>query len=463
MKNKEPLKELIENLYPMNACILGEGYDNRLEYLKQLIDLEVLEFDSGTEFSTWTVPEEWVVKDAWIKDPKGKKIVSYKKQPLSLVVGSLPFKGKMSREELDKHLYYADDQPDTSPYVFKYYDKDWGFSVPKNLIKAREVTDEDCDKCEPELQVYVNIEGDEEAKKKKVKHVHRLKKGEYEVFIDTEYRPGKMKIGVHTIPPHGKKDIVYAPRRKEILLFAHLDHPFQANDNLSSVACLVDLAGKIKSDHTIKIIFCPETIGSIAYAHTQDISKVEFVIAVENCGNDHNILLQKSLDPEAKINRFTHCALQIMAKPYRKGGFRTLIGSDETVFNDPDIGIPGILLTRHPYKEYHTAYDTPDKINYEKIEEMGDLILKIISIADRDYVPKKNFKGPLMRSRYDMQSVAPQVNLNYDYLFYSIDGKRSLAELCADFEMNFDDISEKVNKIIEDGKITRIDPSEVAE
>lgn len=419
----QDLKQTIEALYPINACLLGEGYDSRLEYLKHLLDMEVIEVPSGTEFSTWTVPDEWVVRDAWIKF-KGKKIVDYKVNPLSLVVGSLPFKGKVTREELIKHLNYSEKLPDRTPYVFKFYDKDWGFCANKNkLVKVEEG----------------NISGEEK---------WLLEEGEYEVFIDTEYKPGTMKLGVHTIK--GKTD-------KEILLFAHLDHPFQANDNLSGVACLLDVVKKIKDPYyTIKIIFCPETIGSIAYAHLADLSKVETVIAVDICGNDAPILLLKAFEREATINHAAHCALQMAGKMYRKAPFRGTIGSDETVFNDPDIGIPSICLSTHPYDEYHTDADTPEIISYEKIQEVADLIVKIIEILEKNYIPKKEFKGQLMRSRYGIQSPVAQVNMNYDYLFYSIDGKKSLAELCANFELNFDQIYEIFEKMADEGKITRL-------
>lgn len=404
------MKELLNELYPINAGLLGAGYDERLSILQKHLPLDIIEINSGTEFSTWKVPQEWVVRDAWVKY-NGKKILDFSKNPLSLVVGSLPFSGKVSLEELKKHLYWKDETPNVTPYTFKFYDLDWGFSIPK--VK-----------------------------------MDKLKEGEYEVFIDTEYKDGVMKIGTHTIK--GTSD-------EEVLLLAHLDHPYQANDNLSAVVCLLEVAKKISTKFTVKIIFCPETIGSIAYAHTQDLSKVKFAIAVDICGNDDSILLLKAFEPQAWINRVAHCAFQIAGRPYRKAPFRSTIGSDETVFNDPLIGIPSILLTTHSktWLDYHTDQDTPDKISFEKIEEMADMVIKIIEIAENDYVPIRNFKGPLMRSRYGMQSPVPQVNLNYDYLFYLMDGKKSLAEMCAEQELNFDTIYEKFKKIEEDGKISR--------
>lgn len=408
----DKLKQIIEELYPINATLLGEGYNQRLELLKKYFNLWTFEILSGTELGTWTVPDEWVVRDAWVKF-KGKKILDYKKQPLHLIVGSLPFQGKLNLKEFSEHLHWSDTRPDAVPYVMKFYEKVWGFCLSK-------------------------------------KQKEKLKEGEYEVFIDTEWKPGKMKIGVHTIL--GKSD-------REILLFAHLDHPFQANDNLSGVACMLDIVSKIKSDHTIKIVFCPETIGSIAYAHLQDISKVNFVIAVDICGNDKPILMLKSYDQEARINRIAHCALQMAGNGYSKGKFRSTIGSDETVFNDPLIGIPGICLTTHDktWLDYHTEFDTLDKINYDKIQEMSNLIVKIIDVADRDYIPKRNFKGQLFRTKYGLQSELKQLNLNYDYFFYRIDGKITLAELCADHELNFSVMYEVMDKLIKDGKIKKVE------
>lgn len=410
------MQETIKKLYPINATLLGEGYDERLKILGEQLPLEILEFPSGTEFSTWTIPDEWVIRDAWIKY-KGKKILDYKKNPLSLVVYSKPFSGKVSKEELLPHVFYKDENSEATPHVFKFYDRDWGFCMPK-------------------------VKRDE------------LKDGEYEVFIDSEFKPGVMKIGVHTIKGN---------LEKEVLLFAHLDHPFQANDNLSGVVCLLDIAKKLKTNYTVKIIFCPETIGSIAYAHTQDLSNVEFAIAVDICGSDDSLLLLKAFDVDANINKIAHCAFQFAGKPYRKAPFRSTIGSDETVFNDPLIGIPSILLTTHSIKDnkYHTDQDTPENINYDKITETADMICKIINIAERDYIPVRNFKGQLMRSRFGMQSMAPQVNLNYDYMFYAIDGKKSLATLCAEHEFNFDIIYDYFEKIKKDGFIKCLDIGKV--
>jgi aminopeptidase-like protein len=341
---------------------------------------------------------------------------------------SIPFQGKINKEEFIKHLFTSDTRKNAYEYNYNFYKRDWAFSMPWHKIKESRLDKE----------------------KQKVEHVDILPEGEYEVFIDTEFKKSPLHIGVHTIK--GKTD-------REILLFAHLDHPYQANDNLSGVACLIDLAKQLqdKFEHTIKIIFCPETIGSITYALTQDISKVDFVIAVDAIGNDNTLLFQKAFDKIAKINTIAHLALHELGISYRKADFRLEIGSDEYVFNDPKIGIPGILLTRCPYDEYHTSDDKPEIIVENKLKEVQKLILKIIEIYEKDFIPARNKKAPLMRSKYGLQTIHKMVNLDMDYLWYCIDGKTPLSEIVSGLGITYDYCYKFISKLIENGICLRSD------
>lgn len=416
----------------MNRCLLGAGYDSALEFLRHLLPMEILQVPSGTELETWTVPNEWIIRDAYVKNSKGEKIIDYKTEPLSLMVGSPPVNTILTREELVNHLHYSNEKPDAIPYTYNLYGNEWGFNIRKNkyLVKNDAV------------MAGVKLENGKE-------FVPSLKwnipEDKYEVVIDSEYKPGVLNIGVHTIL--GKSD-------REILLFAHLDHPFQADDNLSGVAALFNIANKISCEHTVKIVICPETIGSIAYALLADISKVDFVIAVDICGNKNELVLQQSF-ADSKINKAMYLALRSSGESFQMARFKSLTGSDEYVFNDPNIGISGIMLTRFPYKEYHTSEDTPDKIDYKQIEKVGEAILKAIDIYEKDFIPVKNFKGPLMRSKYGCQQPTHQQNLVWDYLIYSIDGKKSLSELCVQYTMDFDEVYKILYKLEKDGKISR--------
>ena len=426
----------IKNLYKYDRQLLGEGYDKALDYINKILPLEILEFKSGEKFGTWTVPQEWIMRDGWVKYD-GKKILDYKEEPLSIMVYSKPMHVWADFEEIKKHLYSIEENRNFTPYNFSFYEKKWGICMPHEKIYERT---NDCPGC----NIGATIEGITD------RPVYKdiLKEGSYEVFIDSEFKDGIMKVGVHTIP--GKSD-------REILLFAHLDHPWQANDNLSGVACLMELAKKIKDPkHTIKIIFCPETIGSIAYAFTQDISKVDFMIAVDCVGNDGDVLVQKSFDKYDRINYVVHLALHELAMGYRKGDFRITIGSDEYVFNDPKIGIPGLLITKHPYREYHSNQDKPDIVKEKNIKEVQDLILKTIEIYEKDYIPVRKFKGPLMRSAYGLQTPHTILNRDTDYLIYDIDGKKWLSEICLPLGITFDFAYKFLTKLKNANLISRI-------
>lgn len=425
--------KIIEDLFPMKRYLMGEGYDQALEYINKIIPLDIIEVPSGTEVANWIVPKEWVMRDGWVKF-NGEKIIDYKENPLGVAVYSAPVHKTVDVQEFKEHLFVSDEKPGAYAYDYHFYDEYWGFTYPKNKVTKHVVQKCEGGICTDELKDIddtvgqVMIEGSEI----EPKYEDVLPEGEYEVFVDSELKDGVMKLGVHTIP--GKSD-------REILLFAHLDHPHQANDNLSGVAVLIDMAKDLKErcyDHTIKIIFCPETIGSTAYGVLADISKVDAVIALDAVGNDNSLLIQKAYDKHARFNYCMHLATAGQAVDYRKGEFRMVVGSDEYYFNDPKVNIPGIMLSRIPYPEYHTELDTPDIIKVEKLEETKTTVLKILDIFEKDYIPFREFKGTLMRARYDVQTPHKLLNREIDYLIYEIDGKKWLSEIVLPLGLGFD-------------------------
>lgn len=450
------MDKIIKDLFTMPRFLLGEGYNNALAYIFKLLPLEIGMVKSGTKLGDWTVPPEWIIRDAWVKF-KGQKILDFKVNPMCVANYSAPVNKTVSLEELKKHLMISDEMPDAYSYSYKFYERDWGFTMPKSQLQEHVTYDADgnaiCENglCYPELKGLdsevgkVTIDGVDTRPQWK----DRLEEGDYEVFIDSEFRPGVMKYGVHTIK--GTTD-------REILLFAHLDHPYQANDNLSGVACLIDMADRLHDaffEHTIKLIFCPETIGSIAYATQEDISKVDFVIALDSIGNNNSLLWQKAYDKYARINYCAHLAVTGIGQDHRKGEFRFVAGADEYHFNDPKVGIPGIFLSRLPFTEYHTSEDTPDKINYDKIKEVQDVIMKIIEIYEKDFIPKRKMKGVLMRSKHDIQTDNKMLNRDLDYLWFEIDGKKYLSEIILSLGLGFDYVYSIMEKLLADKVITK--------
>jgi len=396
---------MLNELFKLNRALVGSGFDQALQVIKkELPEMKIHRFNTGDDYGTWTIPYSWEVKDFYIKKD-GKKL-----KDIQLVCGSLPIDKKVSLKELKKHLFYDPERMNAIPYVYKYYEKDWGLTTTGSN--------------------YVS-----------------LKEGEYEVLIDSELSYGTLKIGEYIIPGD----------EREILIMVHLDHPYQANDNLSGVDVAVRLAKGLKCKHTVRIVFVPETIGSIVYAYTQDLSKIEFGITLDMVGNDNTILMQQTFAEIEKINKAGTMAMSILSpQTYRKAPFRAPLGADEYVFNDPLVGVPTILFSRSPYKEYHSNLDTLDIIKEDKILETVEIVKKTIKIIESDWTPKREFKGPLMRSRYGVQQLSKEENRKYDYFFYLMDGNRTLLDLCYACQLNYDTMSKLLNKIKKNGFIKSV-------
>jgi len=396
---------MLNKLFKLNRTLVGSGFDEALQIIKkELPEMKIHKFNTGDDYGTWTIPYNWEVKDFWIKK-NGKKLKN-----IQLVCGSLPVKGKITLEELKKHLYYDPDRMNAIPYVYKYYEKDWGFTTNGDN--------------------YIS-----------------LKKGKYEVFIDSEYSYGTLKMGEYVIPGN----------EKEILIMVHLDHPYQANDNLSGVEVAVRLAKRLKCKHTIRIVFVPETIGSVVYAYTQDLSKVEFGITMDMVGNDNTILMQQTFAETEKINKAGTMAMSIVSpETYRKAPFRAPLGADEYILNDPLVGVPTILFSRYPYHEYHSNLDTLDIIKEDKLEETFKVVEKTIKIIENDWTPKREFKGPLMRSRFNVQQLTKEQNRKYDYFFYLMDGNRTLLDLSYACQLNFDEMNKLSKQLKKNGFVKSV-------
>jgi aminopeptidase-like protein len=119
------------------------------------------------------------------------------------------------------------------------------------------------------------------------------------------------------------------------------------------------------------------------------------------------------------------------------------------------IGIPGLFITRHPYPEYHTSDDTPEIIKEESIKAVQKWIKNVIDIYENDFVPVRNFKAPLFRTKYQAQTPVKGINLQLDYLIYNINGKKWLSEIIDACELNWLYCSELISKLEKDGLITR--------
>jgi aminopeptidase-like protein len=330
---------LLQELYPLNRSLTGEGLRESLRIIRRHVPLDILEYPSGMECFDWTIPDEWNVVDAYILDPSGNKIIDFQENNLHLLGYSIPFEGMVDLATLKEHLYTLPKQPDAIPYVASFYERRWGFCI-------------------------------------KQEQYDELTEGDYKIKIDASLEPGSLSIGEGRIK--GRSD-------KEILLHSYLGHPSMANDQLSGPMSLLLvyrwlLENQTDLRYSYRILFTPETIGTICYLSTHLEELKENVVAgyvLAFTGDAAPLTYKGSKDSDVLANRAMMnacfaCEEEVRTRPYHP------LGADERQFNAPGINLPvGCLMRSAPgeYPEYHTSKDDLSIISEESIQGAADLII----------------------------------------------------------------------------------------
>jgi aminopeptidase-like protein len=415
---QEKMIKLINDLWFKRRDIVSDGYDESLDYISKVIPLKIHEIPTGTKCWTWRVPEKWRVKEAYIEDlDDGNRILDVKDHPLHVISYSLPINKVVTKEELMKHLHTNPNRPKAIPFEFKYYERDWGFCIQHNRLKE-------------------------------------FTKDKYRVVIDSKFQRGTLKVGDFTI--EGKTD-------KTIVIMAHLCHPAMANDDLTGVAVLINIAKKMSqrnNHYTYKFLLVPETIGSIAYLSQNEeiIHKLKYGIFLEMLGNNNIHALQLTRQGITRLDRIARYVMKRKLAKFREGPFRKIIGNDEMVFNGPGVNVPMISISRFPYPEYHTSDDNLSIISEENLIESKNLILAILDILDNDYVPKRKFKGPVFLSGHGLWvdwRINKKMNENIEQIMLRLEGDKSIFDIAEELKLEFNDVLDYTNKFLEKGLIAK--------
>ena len=350
-----------EKLFPVCRSLTGDGNRQTLNLIKkQFPKLKIISFNSGSNVFDWKIPSEWKVKKAYVQDKYGKNIIDFKNNNLHLVGYSIPFKKTINKKKLLQRLHSLPSQKKAIPYITSYYKKYWGFCI--NHIQK------------------INIE-------KRYKTNDKFK-----INIDTNFnRNGKLLIGELIIPGKSKQ---------EILLSTYMCHPSMANDNLSGiiVMCgLIDYFKKFKHlNKTLRFVFLPETIGSIAYINKNLQKLKKNVVGGYNltCIGDekkHSYMLSKFKNTPADISLLeAYKKLKIKAKKFPF----TERGSDERQYNSPGVNIPMASIFRSKYgtfPEYHTSLDNFNFVTFKGVNG-GFMVVKnaLINLLNK-IIPKNKF------------------------------------------------------------------------
>ena len=397
--NQVNMIKVIKDLFPINRSILGPGFRKSLKYIKQIHpDLKIHSIKSGTKVFDWTVPKEWDVKEAYIMHSSGKKYADLKNSNLHIVSYSKKMNEIMSLEEIQKKIYTIPSKPNWIPYHTSYYKYDWGFCMTHNQKNS-------------------------------------MPRGDYKIFINSSHKNGILQYGEYF-----KKGI----SKKEIFFSTYLCHPSMANDELSGPALCTKIIEYIKnnyksSNYSYRVIFIPETIGSIAYLskNFKKLKKNMISGYVLSCVGDERCFSHVESRTGKTLSDISLKAALIGKKNVKKYSFLHR-GSDERQYCSPNINLPVSTFCRSKfgsYKEYHTSADNFNVVTKKGLDGSFQIIKSIIDSFECGLTPiNNNFCEPMMANHDLYYKISPppkldkNIRLRMDLLAY-MDGSLNIFEL----------------------------------
>jgi aminopeptidase-like protein len=215
------LYDRIRTLY-RSPAVSRQRRRETLRLLAAEIDIQCSEVPTGTRVFDWTVPKEWNIRDAYIQTLAVERVVDFKRSNLHVLNYSIPIRARLSRSELEQHLFSIPEHPDWIPYKTSYYSPNWGFCVTDRQLQS-------------------------------------LRDDQYDVCIDSSLEDGHLTYG---------ECVLRGRETREVLFSAHVCHPSLCNDNLSGISVAVSLAKllrRMSHRYTYRFLFIPGTIGAITW------------------------------------------------------------------------------------------------------------------------------------------------------------------------------------------------------
>jgi aminopeptidase-like protein len=359
------MMKILEDLAPLNRVICSSDYDRTIEYLKKILPFKIIEYSSQEEYNGWVIPQKWDVREAKISR-NGEVVYNGMSHPLAVIALSASFRGKVDREELKRHLYYDHRYDDSIPFhfrqLFRSWNRNWGFCVPKTFYDT-------------------------------------LVEGEYDVVIETDESEGVLKM----------LEITHKGDLKETIAFcANLDHPGVANDGLAGVVVGIELFRRLvakKTRFTYRLVLAQGIIGSEYYLGRQDDREREKIIeclCLWMLGSNTSLALQASRGARSNVEHAMARVMQSCEIPFRHGEFESIIVNDEYIWEA--YSIPTCSLSRMPYPEYHSSRDNISIMSEERLEEAVEVLERAVDMLETTSLVYKKFKGNicLCNPRYDL-------------------------------------------------------------
>ena len=414
---------LVEDLYPICRSIMGPGVRRSLDLIAEEIPIERGQVASGTPVLDWVVPDEWEIRDAFVsRAGESERLVDFGRSNLHVVSHSVPIDEIVDLEELQQHLYSLPDHPEWIPYRTSYYTPQWGFCLA------------DADR-------------------------RRLQPGPYRVVIDASLRPGALEWGELVVP---------GASSEEVLISTHICHPSLANDNVSGIVALVELARHLlaRADlrYTYRLLFLPGTIGSIAWlAQSTTVDRVAHGLVLTGLGDSSPYTYKASRRGDAEIDRVLAAVLASIPgsqlRPFSPYGY------DERQFCSPGFDLPVGRLTRGvhgEYPEYHTSADDLDFIGVDQLDESVDLLIEVVRCleANRRYVGTSPYGEPQLGRRGLYSSTGGAIDqrsieMAYLWVLSGSDGHDDLAQIALRAGLRLVDVCTAAERLRDVGLLER--------
>jgi aminopeptidase-like protein len=370
----DSMMQIVRDLTPLNRAVCSLGYDQAVEYLREVLPFRLISVPDSREHNGWVIPPSWDVEEARIvKD--GHTIYDGTLHPLCVIALSRGFCGTVSLDELRRHLHYDHRDEDSIPFhyrqQFRSWERDWGFCVPKRLYD-------------------------------------QLAPGDYEVAIRTKESPGTLKILEYK--HQGSLDLTIA-------LGGNLDHAGVANDGLAGCVVGIETMRRLlgrKTRFTYSLILSPGIIGSEFYLSglsQSERSRILEGIFLEMLGSVTPLAIQEPRRIQANTFHAMKASLDQMGLRYRTGPFESIIVNDEYVWEN--YGIPMVSFSRFPYPEYHSSHDSVEIIQEASLNQAVEALIQAVDRLEASPVVVKKFEGNICLSnpRYDLYVDYGQVAL----------------------------------------------------
>jgi aminopeptidase-like protein len=416
---------LIREVFPFRRDLVSDGYDAALDLLRQRFPLAVHRYPTGLPCWTWRVPPKWTCDEAWVETVAGERLIDQATNPLHVGSYSRSIDARLPAAELQAHLQTHPHVADAPPFLFHYYEDTWSFGAGSAIA-------------------------------------HRLTDPYYQVRIQSRREPGHLKVGEWLLP--GEREDCF-------VLCGHLCHPAQANDGLSGVvtglAVMEALSAESRRRFTYRLLIVPETIGSVAWLsqHERLIPRMQGGLFLDMTGLDQPAALQLSYAGDTEIDRCfrqVHLAAEAGAwvAPYRG-----VVGNDERQFNAPGVRVPMLSYARalpwghpaRPYREYHSAADTPELVHAAALLRSRDTVLSMIRAWEANEIPVNQFKGEVFLSGFDLAvDRHRQLTRHRDMLriMDCIDGTNTIAGIAERVALPFPEVREFVERLRSAGLVS---------